>query len=223
MVVEENEIEAFLQDLPISRLWGVGPKTEERLHEAGFRTIGQFAAANRDSLIRELGSLGEHLYRLSRGQDDRSVVANWEPKSISSETTFDEDTADRDLLLQTILDLSDHVAERLRTDNYRAGKVTLKLRYSSFTTHTKQHSLDRHIQTGEQIAAVARELFATFPLKQKIRLIGVAAGDLHREQDDPQQLQLFGSSSANKEKLSHTVDEIKKKFGPGALRRGSQF
>ena len=223
MVVEENGVEAFLRELPISRLWGVGPKTEARLHEFGFRTIGQLAAANRESLVRDLGSLGEHLYRLSRGQDERPVVPNWEPKSISSETTFDEDTNDRKLLLETILELSDHVAARLRKNNYRARKVTLKLRYSSFSTHTKQHSLERHIQTGEEIAAVARDLFGQFPLKQKIRLIGIAAGDLHREGDDPQQLRLFTTSSDTKEKLSHTVDEIKEKFGPGALRRGSQL
>src|SRR5579883_435182 len=223
VVVEPDKIEAFLWDLPVSRLWGVGPKTEVRLHEAGFRTIGDVARADRESLLRRLGSFGEHLYRLSHGHDDRPVVANWEPKSISSETTFEEDTADRELLLATILELSDHVAERLREDGYRARKVTLKLRYSSFTTHTKQQSLEKMIQTGEDIAAIARGLFSQFPLKQKIRLIGVAAGDLHHDGGDPQQLGLFADSSAQKEKLSHTLDEIKQKFGENALRRGSQI
>jgi nucleotidyltransferase/DNA polymerase involved in DNA repair len=224
MVLEPGGVEEFLRELPISRLWGVGPKTEVRLHELGFHTIGQIAAADRESLVARLGSLGEHLYHLSRGHDERPVISNWEPKSISSETTFDEDTDNRQLLLQTILDLSDHVAERLRKDDYRARKVTLKLRYSSFSTHTKQQSLvDRHIQTGEEIAAVARSLFGQFPLKQKIRLIGVAAGDLYRGSHDPRQLGLFADGVNLQEKLSHTVDEIKEKFGPGALRRGSQL
>jgi DNA polymerase-4 len=120
------------------------------------------------------------------------------------------------------LELSDHVAERLRKDEYRARKVTLKLRYSNFSTHTKQRSLEKLIQTGEEIAAIARELFAQFPLNQKIRLIGVSAGDLHRDGDGPQQLQLFGSSN-EKEKLSRSVDEIKQKFGADSLRRGSQL
>jgi nucleotidyltransferase/DNA polymerase involved in DNA repair len=223
MVVEEKDVAAFLRELPISRLWGVGPKTEQRLHELGFRTIGQLAAARRESLVRELGSLGEHLYQLSHGRDDRPVISNWEPKSTSSETTFDEDTDDRELLLRTILELADHVAARLRKDGYRARKVTLKLRYSSFSTHTKQQSLDRQIQTGEEIAAVARALFAQFPMKQKIRLIGVSAGDLHRDDGNPQQLPLFPQSADTKEKLSHTVDEIKERFGVDALRRGSQL
>lgn len=223
VVVEESHIQPFLCDLPISRLWGVGPKTEVRLHELGFRTIGDIAGADRESVVRRLGSLGEHLYQLSHGNDDRAVVPNWEPKSISSETTFEEDTDDRQLLLGTILELSDHVSARMRKDGYRARKVTIKLRYSSFTTHTKQQSLEKPIQTGEDIAAIARGLFSQFPLKQKIRLIGVAAGDLHRDGEDPQQLALFSEPTAQKEKLSHTIDEIKQKFGEGALRRGSQM
>lgn len=223
IVVEERDVEGFLRELPIARLWGVGPKTEQRLHELGFRTIGQVAASNRESLIQNLGSLGAHLYQLSRGHDERPVVPNWEPKSISSETTFDEDTADHELLLRTILELADHVAERLRKEGYRARKITLKLRYSSFSTHTKQQSLDRQIQTGDEIAAVARALFAQFALTQKIRLIGVSAGDLHRDGGEPQQLLLFPQAENAKEKLSHTVDEIKAKFGVDALRRGSQL
>ncbi len=222
VVVQEKDIQEFLHGLPISRLWGVGPKTEQRLREMGFHTIGQLTAASRESLIRSLGSLGEHLFHLSRGKDNRPVVPNWEAKSIGSETTFDVDTDDRELLLRTILELSDHVAERLRKDGYRARKVTLKLRYSSFSTHTKQQSLDKRIQTGEELAQIARALFSQFPLTQKIRLIGVSAGDLHRDGEDPEQLPLFAYSNG-KEKLGHTVDEIKQRFGTDALRRGSQL
>ena len=222
VIVGEEDVAQFLRDLPIARLWGVGPKTEHRLHEMGFHTIGQIAVVPREALVRSLGTLGEHLFQLSQGKDDRPVVPNWEPKSISSETTFEEDTADRDLLLRTILELSDHVAARLRKEEYRTRKVTLKLRYSSFSTHTKQTSLDRLIQTGEEIAEVARMLFSRFPMEQKIRLIGVSAGDLHGVDKDPRQLPLFGQS-AEKEKLSHTVDEIKERFGADAIRRGSQL
>jgi len=224
VVVTGQEVEKFLQDLPVSRLWGVGPKTELRLREMGFQTIGHVAAASRDSLVGSLGSLGEHLFQLSHGRDERPVQPNWEPKSIGTETTFEQDTDDREQLLHTILELSDHVAERLRKDGYRARKVTLKLRYADFETHTKQQSQNRLTITGEEIAAVARSLFASFPLKKKIRLIGVAAGDLRRDGGDPQQLPLFDEStrSAN-ERLSRTVDEIKDKFGAGALRRGSQL
>src|SRR5438552_14576088 len=80
VVVEASEIETFLRDLPISRLWGVGPKTEQRLREMGFKTIGDVAAASRESLVRSLGGLGEHLFQLSHGKDDREVVQIWESK-----------------------------------------------------------------------------------------------------------------------------------------------
>jgi DNA polymerase IV len=224
VVVTEGQVEDFLRDLPISRLWGVGPKTEQRLREMGFKTIGDVAAVPRERLVLSLGSLGEHLFHLSHGNDDRPVEPNWEPKSIGSETTFDEDTGDRELLSRTILELSDHVAERLRKEGYRARKVTLKLRYSDFETHTKQQAQKKMIATGEEIAKVARVLFASFPMKKKIRLIGVSAGDLHRDGDgEPKQLGLFGETPQGNEKLSHTVDEIKQKFGADAVRRGSQL
>jgi DNA polymerase-4 len=223
VVVSENEIETFLSGLPISRLWGVGPKTEQRLHAIGFRTIHDVRQAAREFLVECLGSLGEHLHQLSRGIDNRPVVPHWEPKSVSSETTFDEDTADRELLLRTILELADHVAERLRADHSRARKVTLKLRYSSFSTHTKQQSLDKLIHTGNEIAAVARTLFEQFPMRQKIRLIGVSAGDLRRDGADPEQLSLFAEGRSECQKLTETVDEIKEKFGAKAVRRGSQL
>jgi nucleotidyltransferase/DNA polymerase involved in DNA repair len=222
VTVDEKDVEAFLRDLPVSRLWGVGPKTEVRLHQLGLRTIGQVAALSRESLVATLGSLGEHLHHLSQGRDNRPVVANWDPKSISSETTFDEDTADRELLMQTILGLADHVAERLRADGYHARKVTLKLRYETFETHTKQRSLAAVTQTGEEIAKIARHLFSQFRLDRKIRLIGVAAGDLRRLDAEPRQLALFDESNRG-EKLSHTVDEIRRKFGPDALKRGSNL
>jgi nucleotidyltransferase/DNA polymerase involved in DNA repair len=222
VIVHEDAGEAFLHDLPISKLWGVGPKTERRLHHAGLRTIGQLAAMSRESLIRMLGSLGEHLYQLSHANDDRPVVPDWEPKSISSEKTFEEDTGDCELLLKTILDLSDHVAERLRKEGYGARKVTLKLRYASFSTHTKQHSLSKLLQNGSEIAREARDLFGQFSLDEKIRLIGVSAGDLYREGDDPQ-LSLFSVETEPRDKLDHTVDDIRNKFGADSLRRGSQL
>jgi nucleotidyltransferase/DNA polymerase involved in DNA repair len=223
VVVEEKNVEAFLKDLPISRLWGVGPKTEQRLHQLGLRTIGHVAAMPRETLMRELGSLGEHLSQLARGRDDRPVVPNWESKSIGSETTFEQDTLDREVLLKTILELSDHVAERLRKEGCRARKVTLKLRYEDFETHTKQTSLNTLVQTGKEIADIARRLFSQFALDRKIRLIGVSAGELKRDGGGPQQLSLFSESTRQLEKLSQTVDEIKSKYGADALRRGSQL
>jgi DNA polymerase IV len=223
VIVEKGEISDFLRDLPISRLWGVVPKTEARLHELGVRTIGDVRNASRELLTRQLGSLGEHLFQLSNGNDDRPVVPNWESKSISSENTFEEDTRNRELLVQTIQRLSENVGRRLRREDFRARKVTLKLRYEDFETHTRQTSLDRAIQTDEEIARLAIGLFDQFPLDRKIRLIGVGTGELVRPGGQkPNQLELFGEPE-RLEKLDHTVDKIREKFGDLSLRRGSQL
>jgi DNA polymerase-4 len=223
VVVDENNVEAFLRDLPISRLWGVGPKTEERIHEMGIRTIGQMTELSRETLVRALGSLGEHLYHLSHGRDNRPVVPNWEPKSISNETTFDIDTHDRELIVKTIRELAEEVGRRLRHENFRARRITLKLRYENFSTHTKQTSLEQPTQSDEDIARVAVSLFNQFPLNRRIRLIGVGTGELQHVDTGSAQLGLFEEPKNKKEALGHTVDEIRDKFGRDALQRGSQL
>jgi nucleotidyltransferase/DNA polymerase involved in DNA repair len=223
VIVSETQIGEFLQPLPISRLWGVGPKTEQRLQSMGFKTIGDVAAATPDSLMRNLGNLGEHLHRLALGLDDRRVIPNWQAKSISNETTFEVDTADRELIVRTIHQLADEVGRRLRADNARARRVTLKLRYEDFKTHTKQTSLERATQSNAEIAALAVALFNQFPLNRKIRLIGVGSADLRREAYDSAQPDLFTESSRRDEALDRTLDEIRQKFGRASLKRGSQL
>ena len=187
----------------------------------GVHTIGQMATLPRESLIRSFGSLGEHLHQLSQGRDDRPVIPIG-TKSVSNETTFDKDTDDRDLLIRTIHELADEVGRRLRHDNFRARKVTLKLRYEDFSTHTKQTSLERPTQSNEEIGRIAIALFNKFPLNRKIRLIGVGSGELTHEEHDSSQLDLFASPRKD-EKLGHTLDEIREKFGHDSLRRGSQL
>ena len=102
VVVDRNKVESFLAELPISRLWGVGPKTAARLKPFGVHTIGGLAAIPRPRLVDKLGAVGDHLWLLARGRDERPVVSDWEPKSISNETTFEEDTSDTELLLGTL-------------------------------------------------------------------------------------------------------------------------
>jgi DNA polymerase-4 len=223
VIVDENQIADFLGELPISRLWGVGPKTEQRLKPMGIRTIGQMAEIPREDMVRSFGSLGEHLHQLSHGRDDRPVVPNWEPKSISNETTFEEDTRDRDLLVRTIHELADEVGRRLRHENFRARRITLKLRYENFSTHTKQLSLQSPTQSNEEIARVALALFNQFPLDRRIRLLGVGSAELVHEERDASQLALFGKRVSKEEELGHTLDDIRQKFGKGSLKRGSQL
>jgi nucleotidyltransferase/DNA polymerase involved in DNA repair len=212
VIVKQDEVEEFLQHLPISKLWGVGPKTEERLHQMGIRTIGDLRA----------NPQGDHLHELAYGRDSRPVVPNWEARSISNETTFEEDTKDREILLRTIRRLSESVGRRLRVEDLRARRVTLKFRYEGFETHTRQMTLERPTQSDDEIVRSAVSLFEQFPLDRKVRLLGVGSSDLTRSADVPSQLGLF-AEPANNGVLDRTVDAIRTKFGNDSVRRGSQL
>ena len=215
VIVKQDAVEDFLRDLPISKLWGVGPKTEERLHELGIRTIGDLRANPQ-------GPQGAHLHELAYGRDNRPVVPDWEARSISNETTFAEDTTDREFMLRTIRRLSESVGRRLRVDDLRARCITLKFRYEGFETHTRQMTLDRPTQSDDEIVRSAVSLFEQFPLDRKVRLLGVGSSDLTRSSKIPSQLGLFEKPAAN-DSLDRTVDAIRTKFGNDSLRRGSQL
>jgi DNA polymerase-4 len=197
----------------------VGPKTESRLISMGFQTIGDVRNA-KPGALEKLGDLGRHLAELSRGVDTRPVVPNREPKSIGAETTFDEDTRDRDFLVQTIRDLAERVGRRLRKAGYRARQITLKLRYADFDTHTRQATAARPIRTDEEIAGMAIALFERFPLDRKVRLLGVSAADLSRDGNDGAQMDLFAQPGNRKlETINDTIDRIREKFGESAIQR----
>jgi len=220
VVVEQDQVEAFLRDLPIARLWGVGPKTEDRLHEMGLHTIGAIRARTQEDMTRALGSnLGAHLHALAQGFDERPVVPNWEPKSISNETTFEEDTRDRELLVQTIRRLAESVGRRLRRENYRARKVTLKIRFEPFDTHTRQTSVKRPIDGDDDIIRLALSLFDQFPLDRRVRLIGVGTGEIVRPGEEPAQMGLFDEPQ-KESVIDRTVDKIREKFGEDRIRKG---
>ena len=207
VVVPDDGVRDFLNPLPISRLWGVGPKTAARLGTLGARNVSDLAAIPKGDPDRHPWCCGRAPLAPGASQDDRKVTPNWEPKSISSETTFDKDHGDVNLLIDTLRSLSDQVARRLRRQKFRAGLVTLKLRYASFTTHTKQTSVAELVETGDDVFRLALRMFKQFPLAERVRLIGVGTGMLTREGENPEQLTLF-SGARTGERLARTVDEI---------------
>jgi nucleotidyltransferase/DNA polymerase involved in DNA repair len=222
VIVEADQVEDFLHDLPISRLWGVGPKTEERLHALGIHAIGDLRRRSKAETVQLLGNHGEHLHDLAWGRDERPVVPDWDARSISNETTFDDDTRDRGVLLQKLRTLAESVGRRLRQSDFRAGRITLKIRYEGFETHTRQISLDRPTHSDDDIVEAATALFEQFSLDRKVRLIGVGSGDFTRSDSALLQRELF-SDSGKRDTLDRTVDAIRTKFGNTALRRASQL
>jgi len=145
VVVEPEEVEAFLRPLPVGRLWGVGEKTRAALEALGVRTIGDLAALPEGELSRRFGKQGEHLWKLACGIDDREVKEGEPAKSVGHEHTFPTDTADRRLIAATLTDLCEQVAQRLHHAGLRGRTVTLKLRFQDFTTLTRARTLDHPV------------------------------------------------------------------------------
>ncbi len=169
-----------LRDLPATVLWGVGPKTAARLEEAlGVRTVGDLHRVPLAQLQDLLGPRwGEDLYHTCRGEDDSPIVTEWEPKSLSRETTYQYDTRRRDKIVDTISDLAAEVTDDLRQEGYCGKTVTLKIRYRDFRTHTRALTLPEPIADGETIRRSAIALLDRFTLDRPVRLVGVRVSGL---------------------------------------------
>jgi DNA polymerase-4 len=220
-VVPPGEEAAFLAPLPVDQLWGVGPKTKEQLAALGIRTIGDLAAWPRQDLIRRLGEHGRALARRARGIDDRPVVTEHETKSMSRETTFAEDVSDRDLLCRTLLRLTRSVGRRLRRADLQGSTIKIKLRWSDFTTITRQTTLDRPTDQDAEIYEAAQALLeAAWPQGRPVRLIGVGVSNLEEPRE---QLTLWETSSKRGKRLQETLDELRERFGRDAVKRASEI
>jgi DNA polymerase-4 len=173
-VVPPSEEAAFLAPLPAAALWGVGPKTAERLAAMGIQTIGDLAAWPEDALVQRFGKHGADLARHARGLDERPVMTSRERKSVSKEQTFARDVRDPSRLRQTIREQAAAVAATLRRKQARGTTVKLKLRWADFTTLTRQATLPRATDEAAPIAAAAlRLLEQVWDGRRAVRLVGV--------------------------------------------------
>ena len=223
VAVAPGQERAFLDPLPISRLWGVGPKTEARLHQMGFQTIGQIARTPLTTLEDTLGQGGRDLWELANGLDDRPVEPEQEAKSIGAEHTFAEDTADREQIRRTILELADRVGRRLRGEEVLAGGVTLKFRDHRFHTVTRAAALDQPTDVGDTLFREAWALLDKVEWQgSQVRLLGVTATRLRSATEPPAgQLPLFPGGPDPRRNLARTVDKIRERFGGEAITRAS--
>ncbi len=178
-VIREEDIESTLKDLPVRRLWGVGPRTEKRLNYLGINTVGELASVPRLHLERNFGTVfGRTLYEHSRGIDESPVVPFHEPESISREVTFDEDTSDTYLLKGILYELTKEVVGRLRQAGYRSRTVTIKVRYSNFETITRSRTLPELTDSMNDIWTCALGLFKKVEFPRDVRLVGVKVSGL---------------------------------------------
>jgi DNA polymerase-4 len=220
VVRQGTEIE-FLRDLPVSKIPGVGKVTTRRMAGLGIGTIGQLAEKSRIELRRLFGASGERLHELSHGIDTSEVVAEAQAKSISHETTFEQDVADVEYLRKTFSMLADRVSARLREEQLTARTIGIKVRLADFTTMHRERTLSEPTDADAHIFSLAWDLFQKVPLGgQKIRLIGVEASDLNQPSG---QLHLFTDGGDRARKALTTIDNIRRKFGDEAIGRASHI
>ena len=220
VVVPPGEEAAFLAPLPMTMLWGVGPKTRERLAELGLRKIGDIAAHPEADLVRRFGEAGRALAIRARGQDDRPVENSRAAKSISQETTFARDVRDGVTLRQTVLEFSEGVAASLRQEGLVARTVKIKVRWPSFETITRQATLAQPTDLEADIFQPAWELFqAVWREGKPVRLLGVGVSGLAPA---ARQLSLFGDDPQERAaRLAETIDRIRAKYGWEAVKKAS--
>ena len=211
----------FLGPLEVRKIPGVGKVTEKSLQERGIRTVGDLAALDEVFLREHFGEWGLALAGKSHGRDAGAWFAgevgeSSDPKSISHEVTFNQDTDDVDLLESTLARLSEMVGRRLREHSLHARTVQLKLRYSDFTTITRAHSLDHATQLDTEIFREARTLFRqNRKAKAKIRLLGVHASGLESGEG---QMSLLDEPAAERwRKALSAVDQLRDKFGEDSV------
>ena len=215
--VRAQETVQFLAKLPVSRLWGVGPKTEEELTRAGLKTIGDVAARDVTWLEQRLGSQGRELWALARGQDEREVVPDRAAKSVGAEDTFEEDLTGMDLLRPHVHAQALRVGRRLRKAGVKGRVVQLKVKFSDFTTITRRTTLPSPTDDGQALYRAALELLERAHENKPIRLTGVSMQSLGSQ--EPQQLGLFAAPQPpqRSQKLNAVLDRIADRFGSKAI------
>ncbi|HBX69511.1 MAG TPA: DNA polymerase IV [Chloroflexi bacterium] len=219
-IVPPGDEAEFLAPLPVTMLWGVGPKTAEKLIPLGVTTIGELAAHPEVDLLHRFGKNGYDLALRAKGIDNRPIVIEHEAKSISQEVTYVQDVRDPQKLHQTLGQQSAQVARQLQKQNLTARTIKIKLRWSDFTTLTRQVTPGQPFDDEGTIGHHAVDLFEKEwqqAERQPVRLIGVGVSGLEKP---PQQIGLWDLDWQKDEKLRQTITALRDRFGEQALQRG---
>ncbi len=217
-IVPAGEERSFLAPLPVDMLWGVGPKTRERLERFNIRTIGDLADYPDVELADKFGKHGYDLSLRAKGIDKRGIVTQRGIKSVSNERTFGEDLDRKSEVLKHINKLADQVSKRLIKKDLRGKTIQIKLRWSDFTTLTRQTTLPHTTNEYKVIQKIAEELLnQVWQEGRKVRLIGVG---VHNLDTDAHQLGLWDTDYQRNIKLQETLKDIKGKYGENVISRG---
>jgi DNA polymerase IV len=220
--VVPGQEQRFLAPLPVRKIPGIGEVTERALRALGIETVDQIAAVPQEKLEQIFGQWGTALYRKARGGDSYEFVIDAEPKSISHNHTFGEDTDDANALAAMLSHLSQKACKRLREAGLAARTLTLTIRYAGFETHTRSKTLGEPTRLDSDIYAVFQNLFlAHRDKKRKVRLLGVSLSGLTHGN---KQLDLLEAERRAKlEKLTTAADRLRDRFGFGKLQFGGSL
>jgi DNA polymerase-4 len=215
--IPDDRVISFLHPLPVSDLWGVGPKTAEQLQRLGLRQISDIANTPLETLKRALGdATGEHLYELSWGRDLRTVVVDDPEQSIGANETFSYDIDDPETILREYLKLTERASTRLRNRNLYAKTISITVRFADFKTITRSKTLPLPISSTHEIYQVVKDLYEALKLdRARLRLVGVSLSNLRDEA--PEQLML-GQREKGWREAEGAVDKAAARFGDKSVR-----
>ncbi|MEM9498125.1 MAG: DNA polymerase IV [Pseudomonadota bacterium] len=219
-VIGRQETDDFLRDKPVSLIWGVGHTTRAALEKRGIRTFSDLLRWDRTELVARFGSMGDRLWHLARGQDQRRVSADAQVKSISNETTFSGDTSDVDVLEGHLWRLCEKVSDRAKARGIAGRVVTLKLKRASHALLTRRLALRVPTQMADTMFTTARGLLNHVPRDQPFRLLGVGLSDLFPEDAADTSADLLDSDAVKRGKAERATDRIRARFGSDAIIKG---
>lgn len=220
-IITESQALKILRPLPVSKIWGVGEKTEQRLNKLGIKTIGDIQDLPPGWLEDKIGSAGRLFWELAHGIDKRAVEPEHERKSIGREETFPEDINDIVYLEKLIVQFAAELCRKLRQEGLLAGSVTIKLRDSNFKTITRSKTITP-CNSDIIVTRIASDLLHhSYKNKQPLRLFGLSLGHLSPVINLEQGSLFESQSNADYKAIDQLMDEIRDRFGPGAINRAS--
>ncbi len=220
-IIPPGEEADFLAPLPVQSLWGVGPKTAEKLSEIGITTIGGLANTPARTLELLFGQYGADLRQRANGIDERPVHSGHDVKSISNEVTFPKDLTDEGQLFNTFRELSEQVGRRLREGSLAGTTVQIKLRWQDFTTITRQKTLPSATNLDQEIYETAVSLFKeNWARGRPVRLIGVGVSGLG---PPIHQMSLWDDDHQKEADLLNAVDQLRERYGKNVIKRAHRL
>ncbi len=219
-IIGRAETEAFLAPRPIGLIWGVGPSTLAALDAAGLRTVADLRSRDRTALIARFGSLGDRLWRLARGEDDRPVSPDQDPRSVSGETTFAEDLADLGALTPILWSLTESVSARLKDRGLAGRVVTLKLKRADHRLVTRRVKLAGVSRMAERLYAAALLMLQREITSGPFRLIGIGISEIHHSTVDDDAPDLLDPGDARRLAAERASDQVRNRFGPQSIALG---